>query len=112
METTRQKKVSRLIQRELSEIFLREAKTYTMGTMVSVSKVRISPDLGLAKVYISIFPSDKKDDVFNEIDINTSAIRRFLGLKVGKQLRVVPDLHFFIDDSLDYIDNIDRLLKE
>ncbi len=112
MDSTRQKKVSRLLEKELSEIFIREAKPYTMGTMVSVSKVRISPDLGLAKVYISIFPSEKKEEVYNEIDENTSAIRRHLGLKVGKQLRVVPNLQFYVDDSLDYIDNIDRLLKE
>ncbi|WP_430933512.1 30S ribosome-binding factor RbfA [Saccharicrinis sp. 156] len=112
METTRQKKISRLLQRELSEIFLREAKPLTLGTMVSVSKVRVSPDLGLAKAYISIFPADKKDDVYSEIDKGTSGIRRYLGMRVGKQLRLVPNLQFFVDDSLDYIDNIDRLLNE
>ena len=112
MESTRQKKISRLLQRELSELFLREAKPFTLGAMVSVSKVRITPDLGLAKAYISIFPSNKKDEVYAEIDNNTAGIRRHLGMRVGKQLRVVPNLQFFVDDSLDYIDNIDRLLKE
>jgi ribosome-binding factor A len=112
MESTRQKKISRLLQRELSEMFLKEAKALTIGTMVSVSQVRISPDLGLAKVYISIFPSEKKNEVYNEVNTHNSLMRRNLGLRVGKQLRVVPELQFYIDDSLDYIDNIDRLLKE
>ncbi len=112
MESTRQKKVSRLLQKEMSEIFIKEAKNLTLGAMVSVSKVRISPDLGNAKIYISIFPSDKKEDIFSEINNHNSLIRRNLGLRVGKQLRVVPELQFYIDDSLDYIDNIDRLLKK
>ncbi len=112
MESTRQKKVSRLLQKEMSEIFIKEAKNFTLGAMVSVSKVRISPDLGNAKIYISIFPSDKKQDIFTEINNHNSLIRRNLGLRVGKQLRVVPELQFYIDDSLDYIDNIDRLLKK
>ncbi len=112
MESTRQKKVSRLLQKEMSEIFIKEAKNLTLGAMVSVSKVRISPDLGNAKIYISIFPSDKKQDIFTEINNHNSLIRRNLGLRVGKQLRVVPELQFYIDDSLDYIDNIDRLLKK
>ncbi|SMO71331.1 ribosome-binding factor A [Saccharicrinis carchari] len=112
MDSTRQKKIARLLQRELSEIFMREARHWTLGAMVSVSKVRISPDLALAKAYISIFPSDKKEKVYTEINNNVSGMRRFLGLRVGKQMRIVPNLQFFIDDSLDYIDNIDRLLKD
>ncbi len=112
METTRQKKISRLLQRELSEIFLREAKALTLGTMVSVSKVRVSPDLGLARAYVSVFPSGKRDEVFKEIESNTSGMRRHLGMRVGKQLRIVPNLQFFVDDSLDYIDNIERLLND
>ncbi len=112
METTRQKKISRLLQKEISEMFIKEIKSLTLGTMVSVSKVRVTSDLGLAKVYISIFPSDKKEDVFKEIELKFSLVRRDLGLRVGKQLRIIPELQFYIDDSLDYIDNIDRLLKE
>ncbi len=112
METTRQKKVSRLLQKEISEMFLKEIKSFSHGAMVSVSQVRISPDMGLAKVYISIFPSAKKEEILKEIEKNINVVRRDLGLRVGKQLRIVPELHFYIDDSLDYIDNIDRLLKE
>ncbi len=112
MESTRQKKVSRLLEKEISEMFLKEAKPLTLGAMVSVSKVRISPDLANAKVYISIFPSGKKDTIFAEINTHNSLMRRNLGLRIGKQLRIVPELQFYVDDSLDYIDNIDRLLKE
>jgi ribosome-binding factor A len=111
MESTRQKKIGKLLQRDLSEMFMREAREYTLGAMVSVTVVRVTADLSIAKVYLSIFPSDKKDEVFNNINENASKLRYFLGQRVGKQLRVIPELHFFIDDSLDYIDNIDRLLK-
>ena len=80
--------------------------------MVSVSQVRISPDLGLAKVYISIFPSEKKEGILEELEKAHSQVRRYLGLRIGKQLRIVPEVQFYVDDSLDYIENIDRLLKE
>jgi len=111
MENTRQKKIGKLLQRDLSEMFQREAKEFTHGAMVSVTVVRVTADLSIAKVYLSIFPTGKKDEVFNIINENTGKLRYFLGQRVGKQLRVIPELHFFIDDSLDYIDNIDRLLK-
>ncbi|NPA36210.1 MAG: 30S ribosome-binding factor RbfA [Chlorobi bacterium] len=111
MESTRQKKIGKLLQRDLSEMFMREAREYTLGAMVSVTVVRVTSDLSIARVYLSIFPPDKKDEVFNYITENTSKLRYFLGQRVGKQLRVIPELQFFIDDSLDYIDNIDRLLK-
>ena len=112
MESTRQKKIGKLLQRDLSEMFQREAREFALGTMVSVTVVRVTADLSIAKVYISIFPTGKKDDVFNYIVENASTLRYMLGQRVGKQLRVIPELHFFIDDSLDYIDNIDKLLKE
>jgi ribosome-binding factor A len=111
MESTRQKKIGKLLQRDLSEMFMREAREYTLGAMVSVTVVRVTSDLSIARVYLSIFPTNKKDEVFNNITENTSKLRYFLGQRVGKQLRVIPELQFFIDDSLDYIDNIDRLLK-
>lgn len=82
------------------------------GIMLSVTNVRISPDLSVARVYLSIFPSEKGETTLLEIKLHQSRIRGLLGLRVGKQLRIVPQLDFFIDDSLDYIDNIDRLLKE
>lgn len=111
METTRQQKINRLIQKELSEVF-RADTSKMQGILVTVSAVRVSPDLGLAKAYLSIFPSAKGPELLENIKNNTKAIRFALGQKVGKQLRVVPDLAFYLDDSLDYLENIDRLLKD
>lgn len=82
------------------------------GVLVSVSVVRVSPDLGVAKVYLSIFPSGKSKELLEAIRANTKAIRYDLGQRVGKQLRIIPELSFFIDDSLDYIEHIDELLKK
>jgi ribosome-binding factor A len=79
--------------------------------MISVTTVRISPDLGLAKVYLSIFPSDKSEETLELVKMSSKNIRRILGKRVGKQLRIVPELAFFIDDSLDYIENLDNLLS-
>ena len=79
--------------------------------MISVTRVRISPDLSVARIYISIFPSDGQEDIMKGIQDHSPKIRYEIGRKVGKQLRIVPEISFFIDDSLDYIDNIDRILK-
>jgi ribosome-binding factor A len=111
MESTRQKKVSRLIQKELADIFLKKGSKVAPGKLVSITLVRVSPDLSFAKVYISIFPSSNQNDVLSAIKDHTSKIRYELGQKVRSQLRIVPEIAFFIDDSLDYIDNIDKLLK-
>ncbi|HCO66988.1 MAG TPA: 30S ribosome-binding factor RbfA [Dysgonomonas sp.] len=111
METKRQLKINRLIQKELGEIFLLQAKAMP-GVLVSVSGVRISPDLGIAKAYLSIYPSAKGKELLENIKSNTKAIRYDLGQRVGKQLRIVPELVFFLDDSLDYLENIDRLLSK
>ena len=82
-----------------------------MGKMISVTTVRVSPDLAIAKSYISIFPTENRREVLKQVRIANPRIRGLLGRRVGKQLRVVPELEFYIDDSLDYIDNIDRLLN-
>ena len=111
METTRQKKVSRLIQKEVAEIFLRKGNEFAPGKMVSITRVRISPDLSFAKIYLSIYPSDNQDDILLLVQDHTSKIRFDLGHKIRSQLRIVPEIVFLIDDSLDYIDNIDKLLK-
>jgi ribosome-binding factor A len=111
MESTRQKKVSRLIQKELADIFLKKSLVVAHGKLVSVTLVRVSPDLSFAKVYISIFPSSNQNDVLSAIKDHTPKIRYELGQKVRSQLRIVPEIVFLIDDSLDYIDNIDKLLK-
>ena len=110
MESNRQQKINRLIQKELSEIFLLETKKMP-GVLISVTNVRVSPDLGMAHAYLSIFPSEKSEELLNNVNGNVKSVRYELGKRVGKQLRVVPDLSFHVDDSLDYIENIDRLLK-
>ncbi|NDV96841.1 30S ribosome-binding factor RbfA [Dysgonomonas sp. 521] len=109
MDSTRQQKINRLIQKELSEIFRKETQQMR-GVLVSVSTVRVTPDLGLAKVYLSIFPSEQAKDLLANIKTNVKTLRFDLGQKVGKQLRVIPELAFYLDDSLDYLENIDRLL--
>ncbi len=110
METTRQNKIARLLQKELSDIFLIQAKSVP-GILISVSAVRISSDLSIARAYLSIFPSDKSDEILKNINGNMKAIRYELGTRVRHQLRIIPELKFFIDDSLDYIEKVDALLK-
>ena len=110
METTRQPKIARLIQKELSEIFrLQTAKMG--GVLVSVSAVRVSPDLSIARAYLSIFPSEKGKEIIESINHNAKSVRYELAQRVRYQLRKTPELTFFIDDSLDYIEHIDSLLK-
>lgn len=111
MDSVRQNKVSRLIQRDLSEMFQKECKEYTEGAMLSVTAVRVSPDLSYAKVYLSIFPSALAEKTMNTLNEKNKSIRFVLGKKVGKQMRIIPELRFFVGDSLDYIDKIDQLLK-
>ena len=112
MESTRQLKISRLLQKELSEVFLFEARNLFGHAMITVTKVHVAKDLSIAKVYLSLFGVMEKKELFKSIDNHTKEIRRALGMRVKQQLRVVPELHFFMDDSLDYIENIDKLLKE
>jgi ribosome-binding factor A len=110
-ESTRQHKVSRLIQKELGTYLQRERLAVCGGRMISVTNVRISPDLGVAKVYLSIFPSENVNDILKFIKTHTKSIRHYLGTQVKSQLRVVPELDFFIDDSIDYFEKIEGLLK-
>lgn len=111
METTRQNKIARLIQKELSDIFLLQTKAMH-GVLVSVSVVRISPDMSYARVYLSVFPSERGEEIVNNINANMKAIRFELGTRVRHQLRIIPELKFFVDDSLDYAAHIDELLKK
>lgn len=111
MESTRQAKISRLIQKELSEIF-RQQTAKLRGVIVSVSTVKVSPDLSSARAYLSVFPSAKAQEVIESINQSARTIRYELGQRVRFQLRRIPELYFHLDDSLDYIENIDNLLKE
>lgn len=109
--STRQNKISKLVHREMADILLKVNKTQFVGKLISVTVVRVTKDLGIARVYLSIFPSEFAKDILEEIRLISKQLRGELGRKVGKSLRVIPDLEFYIDDSLDYIDNIDNLLK-
>lgn len=111
MDTTRLSKIGRLIQKELGDIFQKQTQGMP-GTLVSVSVVRVSPDLSVARVYLSIFPSDKAKELLETIRANTKAIRYDLGQRIRLQVRKIPELSFFIDDSLDYIERIDELLQK
>lgn len=110
METTRQNKIARLIQKELSDIFQKQTRQMH-GVLVSVSVCRISPDMSVCRAYLSIFPSERSEEIVKNINDNMPQIRYELGQRTRYQLRIIPELKFFVDDSLDYAENIDRLLN-
>ena len=110
-ESTRQQKVARQIQKDISELFLRECAELVRGVIVSVTAVRVSPDLEYARIYLSIFPFNKHEEVMGKINAESWKIRKLLGARMRNQLRVVPEISFFLDDSLEYIDQIDEALK-
>lgn len=109
--STRQNKISRLVHREMADILLKLNKSQFSGKLISVTVVRVTKDLGIARVYLSIFPSEFAADILKEIESLNKYLRGELGRRVGKTLRVIPDLQFYIDDSLDYIDNINKLIQ-
>ncbi|MBR1538616.1 MAG: 30S ribosome-binding factor RbfA [Bacteroidales bacterium] len=111
-ETTRQQKVARQIQKDLAEIIRGRGMAAYDGALLTVSGVKITPDLALAKVYVSIFPSVKADAVMQRLEEENSRLRGELGRRVAKQLRIVPELSFYRDDSLDYVEHINELLKK
>ena len=111
METTRQNKIARLLQKELSDIFLLQTKSMP-GILISVSAVRISPDMSVCRAYLSVFPSERSQEIVDNVNNNMRELRYELGTRVRHQLRIIPELKFFIDDSLDYIEHIDELLKK
>lgn len=111
MNTTRQDKIARLIQKELSEMFLTQTRQ-THGLMVTVSHVNVSTDLMNANVYLSVFPSDKGAETVANVNANVKQLRFDFGQRVRYQLRVIPEFNFHLDDSLDYMAHIDELLKK
>lgn len=110
MDSKRQKKISRLIQKEIADIFLKEAKNQGKGTLITVTVVRMSPDLSIARVFLSIFPPSGNEELLRNINNNSRQIRYELARRTKSQLRSVPKLIFTIDDSLDYAEKIDKLL--
>ena len=112
MDTIRQERINNLLQKDLGEIFQVEMRHVTRGSMITVTKVKVTPDLSVAKVYLSLFATSDKDEMLKAVRSHTKEIRGKLGNRVKNQLRVVPNLNFYLDDSLDYIENIDNLLND
>ena len=112
IESTRQLKVAKEIQKVMAEVIRSKGMAAFGGALVSVSGVKVSPDLSVAKIYVSIFPSDKAEAVMDVLQENCRALRGELGSKMGKQLRIVPEITFFLDSSLDYVEHIEELLKK
>lgn len=110
-ESTRQLKVASQIQRDMAEIIRQKGMAFFDGALVSVSGVKISPDLSVAKVYVSVFPSAKSETVMNTLGAETKALRGELGNRVARQLRIVPEIIFYLENSLDYVQRIEELLK-
>jgi ribosome-binding factor A len=110
MDNKRIQKIERQIQKDLSEIFLSQTRQMH-GVMVTVTKVRISPDLSVAKAYLSIFPVEQGTELLENIRRNSKSVRYELGTRIGQQIRRIPELSFFLDDSISYLENIDNLLK-
>jgi ribosome-binding factor A len=110
--STRQNKISRLVQREMADILLKLNRSKYPGKLITVTVVRVTKDMSIARIYLSIYPSEFTDNILSEIKLNSRTIRGALGRKIGKSVRIIPELEFYIDDSLDYIDHIDQLLKK
>ncbi len=112
MESTRLNRVNKLLQKDLGEIMQIEMKHVTRGAMITVTKVKVTSDLSIARVYLSLFATKDKKALLEEVKKHTGEIRGKLGSRLRHQLRVIPELHFYEDDSLDYIENIDHLLHD
>jgi ribosome-binding factor A len=112
MTSIRQNKMARMVQKELGDYFLKEGRSMYGGALITVTTVRMSPDFALARVYLSIFEPSGSKGAFDLIEENKKHIRHHVGQKIRNQVRVVPELAFFVDDSLDYAENIENLLKQ
>ena len=110
-ETNRQRKIAGVLQKDLVDVLQKAAQDGMKGVIISVSKVHVTSDLGVAKVYLSIFPSSKRDEIIEGVQSNTVLIRHEMASRTKNQLRRMPELLFFGDDTLDYIEEIDKSLK-
>lgn len=112
MENNRQTKIAKQIQKDIAEILQKELSSALRSILVTVTTVRVSVDLAYAKVYISVFPFQKAESTLELIEQNNKLIRGLLGNRMRNQVKSIPELQFFIDDSLEYIENIDSLLAK
>lgn len=111
MENTRQQKIAKQIQKDIADIFQKETRDIFRGELVTVTAVRVSPDFNYAKIYVSIFPFNKGAETMNILEKNNWLIRRELGRRIKNQLKTVPEIQFFIDDSLEYIEHIEQAIQ-
>jgi ribosome-binding factor A len=109
METKRQKQVAKHIQKELGDIFLKDMKSLLSGDFVTITDVKISPDLSIARVYLSFLKGAQKDQMIKDINENSKKIRGIFGTKNKNQLRIIPHFNFFIDDTAEYAQKIESL---
>lgn len=112
METTRQQKFARLLQKEVGELLQREGANYYGKAFVTVTIVRTSPDLGYVKVYVSVMGTTDREKVVTLLNENIRDVRRRLGMRIKNQIRHIPELHFYLDDSFDYAEKIDKLFRD
>ena len=111
MDSVRQQKYAKLIQKELGDLFLKEGRNWYGSHFVTITGARITPDLALARVQVSIFKAPQPADVMKLLNKHRNEIRRELGKRIGKQARIIPELEFYLDDSLDYVEKIDNIFK-
>ncbi|MCK0130060.1 30S ribosome-binding factor RbfA [Flavobacteriaceae bacterium F08102] len=111
METNRQKKIAGVLQEDLAEVLQHAARDGMKGIIISITKVKVTSDLSIAKVYVSVFPKDKRDEIIEGIRSNKALIKHELAQRTKHQLRRMPELSFFLDDTLDYIEDIDASLR-
>ena len=112
MESKRQQKFSRLILKELSDIFQRDVSHLVQGAYISISTVRVSPDLGVAKIYLSMMLTKEPKKVLDEIRVNSKIIRHSLAQRIKNQVRVIPELIFYLDDSAEYAAKMDKIISD
>ena len=111
MDSTRQLKYSRLIQKEIGDLFQKEGRNFYGSPFVTVTAVKVTPDLSIARIHISVF-QNKGEEVLQKLHHHSREIRHKLGERIRNQARIIPELEFFIDDSLDYAEKIDKIMKD
>ena len=110
-ESNRQKKVAQIIQEDFAELFRKQASESKQSFLVTVSDVKVTADLSIAKIYLSIFPAEFRKDITKEILVNKAHYRNFIGQKMGKQVRIIPELNFYLDTTLDDVEKIEKELR-
>ena len=112
MESKRQQKMGRQIQKDLGDIFIRYGRDYFGNSMVTITEIGVTPDLGIASVYLSVFPNENTDEFFEKMESKKSEIRRRLGNQMSKRARIIPELNFFHDETTEQASQMDKLIDD